>query len=315
MRPPYFNRANTLKIISKRERQLIKAISDRCTYKLPKNYIGWEELEAMIALALTTCDEAIAKIDYAAFLHSHRMALWFIKDAPLYCLTPEFFDVLDNTDVLNRAELLKDWMPKLPSKLIAIPKGKFKSPEGGTIDYLIINCSSTEHLDWEGGEWNGHVAYPLTPIFDVQLQWLTCDRQETVWYSGVALKCGELIHFDNNMGKSPMSNADKNFLERTRNLMLNILLAVEFQPELIIPATNKDVEKSGTGFAVKPNYRLPRWLGKGYRIKQQSEQSIGTHASPRCHWRRGHWRQQACGVGRSDHRWVFIDPVLINSDR
>jgi hypothetical protein len=31
------------------------------------------------------------------------------------------------------------------------------------------------------------------------------------------------------------------------------------------------------------------------------------------HWRRGHWRWQACGVGRQERRRVAIPSVLVNS--
>jgi hypothetical protein len=37
----------------------------------------------------------------------------------------------------------------------------------------------------------------------------------------------------------------------------------------------------------------------------------GTHASPRPHWRRGHYRNQRCGARLVDRRLVFIKPVLV----
>lgn len=38
----------------------------------------------------------------------------------------------------------------------------------------------------------------------------------------------------------------------------------------------------------------------------------GTGVSMTPHWRRGHWRMQACGVKLSERKKIFIRPVLIN---
>ena len=33
------------------------------------------------------------------------------------------------------------------------------------------------------------------------------------------------------------------------------------------------------------------------------------------HWRRGHWRNQAIGIGRSEHKLIWIRPTLVRKDR
>jgi len=55
----------------------------------------------------------------------------------------------------------------------------------------------------------------------------------------------------------------------------------------------------------------PNWIGRTYRVKH--DYLGGTHASPRMHWRCGHWRNQAVGKGRSDHRLIWIEPMLISA--
>ena len=39
----------------------------------------------------------------------------------------------------------------------------------------------------------------------------------------------------------------------------------------------------------------------------------GKELSP--HWRRGHWRNQACGPARSEHRLMWIRPTLVRKDK
>jgi len=33
------------------------------------------------------------------------------------------------------------------------------------------------------------------------------------------------------------------------------------------------------------------------------------------HWRRGHFRMQACGLRNLDRKLIFVAPVLIHADR
>lgn len=48
--------------------------------------------------------------------------------------------------------------------------------------------------------------------------------------------------------------------------------------------------------------------------RSRPDEATATHASPCPHWRRGHWRMQPCGEGRSCRRQVFIAPVFVCGD-
>jgi hypothetical protein len=52
----------------------------------------------------------------------------------------------------------------------------------------------------------------------------------------------------------------------------------------------------------------PRWIAPSYKRDRGGE---GTHASPRTHWRRGHWRNQRFGEGRADVKRLWIRPMMI----
>jgi len=45
-------------------------------------------------------------------------------------------------------------------------------------------------------------------------------------------------------------------------------------------------------------------------VRTQANGTGGWTVSP--HWRRGHWRAQPCGAGRSERRRVAIPSVLVN---
>ena len=83
------NRNRSIKIIEAVDKALIRKIRDDRTYKMPPNYINWHTLSGIVSVALSSCSAEYAKVDVSAFIHSYRTALWFIKDAPLYCLNEQ----------------------------------------------------------------------------------------------------------------------------------------------------------------------------------------------------------------------------------
>lgn len=101
-------------------------------------------------------------------------------------------------------------------------------------------------------------------------------------------------------------------------LIVNTLMLVTYQPSLV------SVEKSSTsGFGFNQdlsNEPMPvRWLGKGFCNSKAeastggSETSFGgTHASPRAHWRRGHWHGYRYGEGRKTLKRKWVQPVYVN---
>jgi hypothetical protein len=74
------------------------------------------------------------------------------------------------------------------------------------------------------------------------------------------------------------------------------------------------------GERVVPELWSPNWIGKDYVRRVHTGPGVsggavggGTHASPRTHWRRGHFSRRHVGVGRLEIRIVWIEPVLVNA--
>ena len=128
------------------------------------------------------------------------------------------------------------------------------------------------------------------------------------------------------------------FIQRLRNLVINVLLTLECLPALVSDIEKKDlVTTKGFGASLnkfKAIARLPRWLGKNFSItkpapldkteeteeieQQQTEIEQNkinrTHSSPIAHWRKGHWRVLESGEGK---RWknsqrIWIKPMYVN---
>lgn len=105
----------------------------------------------------------------------------------------------------------------------------------------------------------------------------------------------------------PLSVAEGDVCRRLAGLAVGLLLAMTARPDLrASPGTRARTIKDGPA----REEWTPNWVGQDYRV---SRPAVGTHASPRLHWRRGHWRQQPHGRGRAERKLLWIDPILIGS--
>jgi hypothetical protein len=99
-------------------------------------------------------------------------------------------------------------------------------------------------------------------------------------------------------------------------LCTQLLFAMGQLPEHVEPdatCIRPYKEKKG-GKVVKEALYTPPWIGKRYRyVRAEAKATVGTHASPRVHPRRGHWRYQAYGPMFSQRKWKFIDPIIVGA--
>ncbi|MEG4803549.1 hypothetical protein QUB63_22570 [Microcoleus sp. ARI1-B5] len=203
--------------------------------------------------------------------------------------------------------------------MVAVPKGLIRTPDSGEIDYLTVSCSDSQHPEWNRGQWRDIKIEPFNLKHHLYFQFCTVDSNETVWTSGTAIDAENNLIYDANssIGKSLMTLADKEFIQRLRNLIINVLLALEFSPSLLVDVTESEFQSQSKGFGVRSwrvsNIRYPRWLGKNYQSRSVLSEEKSTHSSPCIHWRRGHWRVLESGEGK---RWkeakrIWIEPVLV----
>ncbi|MEG3899007.1 MULTISPECIES: hypothetical protein [unclassified Microcoleus] len=245
-------------------KDLLKQIRADRTYRMPPNYINWQVLSGIAALALSTCKPDYARVDVSAFIHSYRTALWFATDAPIYCLTPELIEAFERTDALHKPGILSGWQPSLPTFMLAIPKEFIHTPDGGLVDYLTVSSSDYEYPEWNQAKWRDIKIEPFNLKHSLYFQICTVDSNETVWTSGTAVKNDGALIYDENesLGKHTISIDDKAFLQRIRNLVINVLLTLEFSPSLLTTVTESEIKRENKGFQridrTSSNVRYPR---------------------------------------------------------
>jgi hypothetical protein len=118
------------------------------------------------------------------------------------------------------------------------------------------------------------------------------------------------VYYENpNWGDSEIKDDEARKIMR---LVFNLLL-YKSQENHREPMAVYPVKPMGFGKNTKQLIE-PIVLGADYKPKTITVGSAGgTHASPRTHWRMGHWRNQCCGSrDNPEHRPIWIEPVLVN---
>lgn len=106
-----------------------------------------------------------------------------------------------------------------------------------------------------------------------------------------------------------MDDAENEFCRRVNWMAVGILLAMTARPELI--------ERGRLLKKARGNRRelwSPNVIGRGFRAAGREAREDAAGISPRMHWRRGHFRNQACGKGRTERRVAWIEPCLIAAE-
>lgn len=94
---------------------------------------------------------------------------------------------------------------------------------------------------------------------------------------------------------------------------INLMLIMQARRELISGGGAIKKVKAKKKGQSRATLWSPLWIGKDYRFQTEKHSGEGTHASPRLHWRRGYWRNQAWGERHLLRRLRWIEPCLVNA--
>jgi hypothetical protein len=112
--------------------------------------------------------------------------------------------------------------------------------------------------------------------------------------------------------EKPTEAEDIEISKKMTSLSVKLLLGMTACPEHVVEATGYRPPKFKGSICVQSALWHPNWIGAAY--KSQHEAGTGHHASPRWHWRKGHWRNQPYGKGRALKKLIWIEPILIHAE-
>jgi len=241
------------------------------------------------------------------------------KKAPAYYLTDELINAACNTNV-----------PEISGEEIPFNYLNLFTPDGLCMAVNIVSiceCYNTEHLPAELQEAAGsHGVQIDTAGVEVMITAVIfADYYEDKGYATTELnlfpssrKDKDLIFCSTNrIGYARDYDNHKIHRDMTvgqlTRLIANTIMLINYQPSLV---TAQRSATQAIGFSQKPsNEPMPvRWLGKNFSSNRTSSSAAsgGSHASPRAHWRRGHWHGYRYGEGRKTLRRKWVQPVYVN---
>lgn len=107
----------------------------------------------------------------------------------------------------------------------------------------------------------------------------------------------------------------ESFNDYFQAVFLRVMVLMEARPELIEESAQTTVVNQGFAKSKARLLYQPNWIGKEYRLLTQGSPAIGTHASPKMHWRKGFLRLQPYGEGRTRRKLIWIEPTLVMSSK
>lgn len=115
------------------------------------------------------------------------------------------------------------------------------------------------------------------------------------------------VHLFNPMEDCLTIHADKDGPSSPAALIANLCYVMNARPEYV-----EYGQRTGTHKKSGSELWTPNIIGRKYATRRAAEAISGTHASPRMHWRRGHFRHQPFGHELKQTKVIWIEPMLIN---
>lgn len=226
---------------------------------------------------------------------------------PLFWVKPDLLAAVAQTE--PPPELLWTEMHfPFPAGAFMLPSGSVRDAAGNSYDYATwcvvknrvpVSIPLSEPLSVT----HDSLTFTSASASDPQFGGLTrsVSANQWAWAQLPTASEGDII--------SNLNASQSETVNRLAKLALGLLLAMDARPQLL-------TEGAPRLRSPKPGKReiwTPNILGASYRTPSGIA-GEGSHASPRLHWRRGHFRRQAHGVGRLERRTIWIEPTLIGKE-
>jgi len=267
-----------------------------------------------------------------------RMYLWTICNiikTGLKVFRPTAEQCL-STDHIDLPIFVSDFKPPFPFFVIELPKeyrahvtkelgrcpqwltigtGKLDSGE----DFLIITCN---------------YAFSMTTT----LPWLikkneNQDQDHEISYifheNGIPIEDKITRCFDAGQNEiDPLTHTDYQIGEKVTRAAINLsLLATQFTTTPLTSNNPKHDQRLKRWLTADPENQAARIQLKTqakyfeiiqnvtiHRTETTHHDPTGSHAPPKPHWRRGHWRRQSFGIKNTERKLIFIQPVLVRAE-
>lgn len=227
---------------------------------------------------------------------------------------PQLFMAKELLEAVMRTDVPKDlkwWDVKLPFQagFLYLPKGCLKNPKGDDVGYIGWARLTPEEFD---------PSAPM-PCHAFQIAVRTMDEMGST-YTKLINSEEDLDLFDLKMDAIQpeddpfaleMDSSEEEFMVRMVRLTISLLMIPSAREELW--EKEKKVKTVHCKKRGDKEFWQPGVIGRHYKIPR-IESVGGSHASPRAHWRRGHYRNQKFGKELRESKIIWIEPTLVMGD-
>ena len=296
MQPPEegLSLSSYCRLIEETQPELVETVRAR-PYKMPKGYITWAHLSALVAMYLAVVKAGIghrSQDDIPTEIAALRMTQWFLQDAPLYCLSTDLLRAFENADLSNVFELFQGFETSLPTFLVALPNNAVRTEEGNALSFLRVHVSERDHPELSIAEGYGLEVPYIDHDGPIHIHLSSMDDVGVTLISGLTIDSeGQLYDSGRILNAQELSSSDLSDVDRMKKIALQCLLALAYSPELFdepdssIPVTKGLSQRRNQK---RPSARSPRWLRPHSAPSVSRPRQGGSHASPRPHWRSAH---------------------------
>lgn len=298
-------------------------------YNNPRGYQAYEKVSQLMATQILNGYKFpwdLIKTDFATQSATTINTQIANVQAPVYWLSQSLLESFLHTDLPN---WICGMQRPIPTAILMLPIGFICSPDGESINYIAFRHTKAFENP-PSIRFKRQLIVTEATNFDY-ITWTTTTDLGTVYASCVGLQMMEdgdfdhgKHHFDvyDKLGIKIDEKAENVFLRTIDSIVLQTLLLMQIRPNI---GTNSSASVSANlGFskAHKQQHAYPvwspNWIGKEYLPTKQIQAAgarNGNHASPRQHWRRGHFRRIVVGSKSENQRqWHWFEPVLVNAN-
>ena len=237
--------------------------------------------------------------------------------SPLYFISRSLAEALLNSKVPSNTTGF-DLPRNRNTGIIILPKNYLVSPDGRPISCLSYSFVTNEEKSWLAGKYRMQFTNSDNLIMTTSV--VEGDR----FTYGLSIELNKSIQDVNDNTEYMTGNGhnglllpdqdDNAFNAKCFNLLCNILFLMDSRPEILKESTleRKGKEKKGKK---TDDLWTPQYIGFDYKSPSEKPPSgDGTHASPRMHWRQGHWRNQPFGGKDAPQiKRIWIDTILVSA--
>ena len=293
------------------------------SYPQVAGYMAWSSVAQDLAIQAQFLDPSTFQYCDATQTKVSLMAAQIAQDqAPVYWVDRTLLNALTQTDTPKFMDLERIHEGIM---LFLFPEGWFKSPDRYDVRWVSVQQIGRDDpvkRVKSGKDWIQTNALSEECPSDRVITWgLTLESGVSYATTFGVVEGGDL----DDRGDAPLvrtfedgsvqalgpgealDEEETEFKNQLNALVFQLLLTIQTRPDLIL---EKPVGAPKAAKKQRQPLLLPRWLGKGLKLASDAE---GHHASAKTHWRRGHWKRVACGTGRSERQWRWIQPTLVST--